>query len=110
MVAIKETMGNDDIAVVTTKGMIIRQHVKDINVLGRNTQGVRLIKLEPGDTIADVAVVPAEEEEEALIEKGKEERSSDANGASKNASAAGGLGKDGERSSKSKNSGKKKQT
>jgi DNA gyrase subunit A len=109
MVAIKETMGNDDIAVVTTKGMIIRQHVKDINVLGRNTQGVRLIRLEPGDTIADVAVVPAEEEEEALIEKGKEERSSDSKGTSNNASAAKDLGKDGERSSKSKNSGKKKQ-
>jgi DNA gyrase subunit A len=109
MVAIKETLGNDDIAVVTTKGMIIRQHVKDINVLGRNTQGVRLIRLEPGDTIADVAVVPAEEEEEALIEKGKEERSPDGKGVSKNA-AVKDLGKDGERSSKSKNSGKKKQT
>jgi DNA gyrase subunit A len=106
MVAIKETMGNDDIAVVTTKGMIIRQHVKDINVLGRNTQGVRLIRLEAGDTIADVAVVPAEEEEEALIEKGKEERDSDGKAVSKNA-AAKDLGKDGERSSKPRNSGKK---
>jgi DNA gyrase subunit A len=109
MVAIKETMGNDDIAVVTTKGMIIRQHVKDINVLGRNTQGVRLIRLEAGDTIADVAVVPAEEEEEALIEGGREEGNSYSKSVSKNTAAAKDLGKDGERSSKPRNSGKKKQ-
>jgi len=76
MVAIKETSDTDDIVIVTTKGMVIRQHVKNVNVLGRNTQGVRLIRLEEGDTVADVAVVPAEEEgeAEALIQEREKEK------------------------------------
>ncbi len=60
MIAIKEVLDNDDVVVVTEKGMIIRQHVKDIGVMGRNTQGVRLIRLRPNDAIADVANVVAE--------------------------------------------------
>ncbi len=62
MVAIKEVLGNDDIVVVTTQGVIIRQPAKTIRVAGRNTQGVRLIRLESNDKIADTAVVPAEED------------------------------------------------
>ena len=64
MVAVKHVTDNDDVVVVTTKGMIIRQHAKDIRLLGRNTQGVRLIRLNEGDTIAAVAAVVAEEAEE----------------------------------------------
>lgn len=61
MVAIREVTDNDDIVIVTQKGMTIRQHVKDIRLAGRNTQGVRLIKLGADDVIADVAVVLADE-------------------------------------------------
>jgi DNA gyrase subunit A len=87
MVAIKEVMNTDDIVVVTTNGMIIRQHASDIRIAGRNTQGVRLIRLKEGDSIADVAAVVAEEEEEKqLLEqetKSPAEKSLDAqNGAS----------------------------
>ncbi len=64
MVSIKEIMETDDLVVVTTDGMVIRQHAADIRLAGRNTQGVRLIRLNEGDTVADVAVVVAEEEEE----------------------------------------------
>ena len=63
MVTIREVTDTDDVVVVTTKGMVIRQNAKDIRVAGRNTQGVRLIRLEAGDDVADVAVVVAEEEE-----------------------------------------------
>lgn len=63
MVAIKEVVDTNDVVVVTTGGMIIRQHATDIRVAGRNTQGVRLIRLQEGDSIADVAAVVAEEEE-----------------------------------------------
>ncbi len=63
MVAIKEVMEKDDVVIVTTRGVIIRQHVSDIRVAGRNTQGVRLIKLDQGDRVADVAAVPPDEEE-----------------------------------------------
>jgi DNA gyrase subunit A len=41
MVTIKEALDSDDVVVVTTNGMIIRQHASDIRVAGRNTQGVR---------------------------------------------------------------------
>lgn len=72
MVALKEVVDTDDIVIVTSEGMIIRQHAANIRVAGRNTQGVRLIRLNEGDSIADVAVVVAEEEEEKqLAEKEK---------------------------------------
>jgi len=63
MVAIKEVLENDDIVVVTAQGIVIRQPAKTIRIAGRNTQGVRLIRLESHDKIAAVAVVPSEEEE-----------------------------------------------
>jgi len=63
MVTIREVTDTDDVVVVTTNGMVIRQNAKDIRVAGRNTQGVRLIRLEEGDDVADVAVVVAEEGE-----------------------------------------------
>jgi DNA gyrase subunit A len=72
MVAIKEVVDTDDIVIVTSDGMVIRQHAADIRVAGRNTQGVHLIRLNEGDSIADVAAVVAEEEEEKqLAEKDK---------------------------------------
>jgi DNA gyrase subunit A len=63
MVAIREVLDNDDIVVVTEKGVIIRQPAKDIRIAGRNTQGVRLIRLESGDKVSAVAAVPSEDEE-----------------------------------------------
>lgn len=65
MVDIKEIDDNDDIVIITEKGMIIRQHAKDLRVMGRNTQGVKLIKLNGGDRISAIArVVPEDETEE----------------------------------------------
>ena len=63
MIAIKEVVEKDDVVIVTSRGVMIRQHASDIRVAGRNTQGVRLIRLDDGDTVADVAAVPAEDEE-----------------------------------------------
>jgi len=63
MMAIKEVMEKDDVVIVTSRGVVIRQHVSDIRVAGRNTQGVRLIRLDSGDTVADLAAVPGEEDE-----------------------------------------------
>jgi len=54
----------DEILVVTQKGMIVRCPVKDIRQTGRNTQGVRLINLEKGDVVASIAKVVAKDEEE----------------------------------------------
>ncbi len=62
--AILEVTDNEDIVVMTARGVVIRQAAKDIRVIGRNTQGVRLIKLDDDDSIADIAIVVHEEEEE----------------------------------------------
>jgi DNA gyrase subunit A len=67
MVAVKEAVDTDDVVVVTTNGMVIRQHASDIRVAGRNTQGVRLIRLHEKDAVADVAIVMAEEEEDKQL-------------------------------------------
>ncbi|MGA9407636.1 MAG: DNA gyrase subunit A [Bacteroidota bacterium] len=64
MIAIKEVLETDDIVVVTLQGMVIRQDATEVRLSGRNTQGVRLIRLDEGDRIADVAVVTPEDEEE----------------------------------------------
>jgi DNA gyrase subunit A len=81
MVSIKEIVETDDLVVVTIDGMVIRQHASDIRLAGRNTQGVRLIRLNEGDSVADVAVVVAEEEEEnRLAEETKNSSNNKTNG------------------------------
>jgi DNA gyrase subunit A len=64
LIAIKEVIDNDDLICVTKDGLVIRQHVKEIRVMGRNTQGVRVIRLSEGDRVAAVANVPADEDKE----------------------------------------------
>jgi DNA gyrase subunit A len=80
MVSIKEIVETDDLVVVTTDGMVIRQHAADIRLAGRNTQGVRLIRLNEGDSVADVAVVVAEEEEENRLAEETKNSSNKTNG------------------------------
>jgi DNA gyrase subunit A len=63
MVAIREVVDTADVVVVTSNGIVIRQEASEIRVAGRNTQGVRLIRLGEGDHISDVAAVASEEEE-----------------------------------------------
>jgi DNA gyrase subunit A len=54
----------DDIMLITTGGMVNRTHVREIRVVGRNTQGVRIMNLNEGDKIASLAQVVREEAEE----------------------------------------------
>jgi DNA gyrase subunit A len=63
LLAIMDVLDSDDILLITANGLVIRQKVEDINVIGRNTQGVRLIRLDDDDQVADVARVVREEEE-----------------------------------------------
>ena len=63
MVSIREVVDTDDVVVVTSNGIVIRQEASEIRVAGRNTQGVRLIRLGEGDKISDVAAVASEENE-----------------------------------------------
>ena len=62
MISIREVVDNDDLMIITAKGIMIRQNVGEIRVMGRNTQGVRLIKLHEGDTISAVASVVGDDE------------------------------------------------
>jgi DNA gyrase subunit A len=50
--------------IITEKGVVIRQSVDDISVIGRNTQGVKLIRLDNSDKVSAVAHAPAYVEEE----------------------------------------------
>jgi DNA gyrase subunit A len=63
MIAMMEVVDKDELVIISTQGMVIRQSVKDIRVMGRNTQGVRVIRLNDGDSIADIARIIPEEEE-----------------------------------------------
>jgi len=54
---------NDSIIVATTKGIVIRTNVKDIRLMGRNTQGVRIIKLASDDSVSDLVRVEKEANE-----------------------------------------------
>jgi DNA gyrase subunit A len=55
---------DDDIMLITAGGMVNRTHVHEIRVVGRNTQGVRVMGLKEGDKIASLAKVAHEEDEE----------------------------------------------
>jgi DNA gyrase subunit A len=57
LIAIKAVGETDDLMIINHSGVTIRMPVGDIRVMGRKTQGVRLINLEEDDVIADVAVI-----------------------------------------------------
>jgi DNA gyrase subunit A len=62
IVALKEVIPDDELMMITRHGVIIRLPVDGIRVIGRNTQGVRVMNLDSGDTVVDVARVVKEEE------------------------------------------------
>lgn len=65
LVAIKSVKNADDLMITSRSGLVIRMPVNEIRVMGRATQGVRVIRLDDDDDIADVTVVydPGEVEE-----------------------------------------------
>ncbi|MBA4537670.1 DNA gyrase subunit A [Bacillus aquiflavi] len=75
LVAMKTVTGEEDIMVITTGGVLIRMAVSDISSMGRNTQGVKLIRLEDSEDefVATVAKVEKEEMEDDLDDQEIEE-------------------------------------
>ena len=73
VVAILAVSDDDEILMVTTGGKIQRLRAEDISVVGRNTQGVRIIRLEDDDKLASMARIPSEIVEETtapeIVEK-----------------------------------------
>ncbi len=64
LISIKEVTDSDDLMIITTKGILIRQKMKDIRVMGRNAQGVRVIKLGDNDIISAVARIVEDDKDE----------------------------------------------
>ena len=64
LIAIKTVTDENDLMIINKSGVAIRIKVADLRVMGRNTQGVRIINLKDNDEIAAVAKVEVQEEEE----------------------------------------------
>ena len=62
VVGVKFLRGDEQVMLITEKGMIIRLNTAEISTIGRNTQGVRLIQLEEGDHLVSVARLAEREE------------------------------------------------
>ncbi len=62
-VSLASSTPDDDLIIITDKGMIIRTYLKDISLIGRDTQGVKLIKLNEGHLVSTIAIVPHQEEQ-----------------------------------------------
>ena len=75
LVSIKNVTDEDDLMIINKSGIAIRMAVEDLRVMGRATQGVKLINLKGSDSIAAVAKVMKDEEEES------DENSAEAEGA-----------------------------
>jgi DNA gyrase subunit A len=76
LVAIKEVDDTNDVMIINKSGITIRLSVKDLRVLGRVTQGVRLINIGGKDEIASVAIIDyipgVEEDEEEIVQESVE--------------------------------------
>ena len=74
LVAIKDVLDTDDLMIINKSGIVIRIGVADLRVMGRATQGVRLITFKGEDSIASVAKVTREEveEEEETLNNGED--------------------------------------
>lgn len=75
LVSMTTVDGTEDLMIMTLGGVLIRMRVEDISTFGRNTQGVRLIRLDEGETVATVATVTEieEDEEDEVLEETTEE-------------------------------------
>jgi DNA gyrase subunit A len=82
LISIKSVTDEDDLMIINRSGLTIRMSVSDLRVMGRATQGVRLINLKGNDAIAAVAkVVVSEDDEELTNDLNEEGRNSDDLGA-----------------------------
>ncbi len=69
LIALKEVSDKDDLMIITENGKIIRMHCSDIRSMGRNTQGVRIMRLNADDHISAVSRVVREDEDEDEVDQ-----------------------------------------
>lgn len=69
LVAAVEVGDTEDVMIISEKGIVIRQKVEKISIIGRNTQGVRMIRLDENDLVSDITLVVKSETEEEEMEE-----------------------------------------
>lgn len=84
LVCLKVSEGNEDLMLIRDDGVVIRVPVDTISVISRNTQGVRLMKIDEGHRVASVALAPHNDDEP---QKGGEESDGEISNANDNADA-----------------------
>ncbi|HRG26964.1 MAG TPA: DNA gyrase subunit A [Chitinophagales bacterium] len=72
LITIRDVTDKDDLMIICESGMAIRMGVEDLRVMGRATQGVRLINLRDGDRIASVTGIEKDEDEDIMPIEGEE--------------------------------------
>lgn len=85
LVCLKVSEGNEDLMLIRDDGVVIRVPVDTISVISRNTQGVRLMKIDEGHRVASVALAPHNDDEP---QKGEEESDGEISNANANADSA----------------------
>ena len=73
LVALKQTMGDEDLMMIADNGVIIRTPVESISTFSRVSQGVKIMKLREGAKVVSVALVEHEDESEETAEEQNEE-------------------------------------
>ncbi len=75
VVAVRSVVDGDDVMFISKSGITIRTPVKDIRVIGRNTQGLKLMNLNSGDRVVAAAKIIKEEEGEVVKDEGSSDNS-----------------------------------
>jgi len=86
LATIKSVSEEEDLMITNKSGITIRIAASTMRVMGRATQGVKVIRIDKGDAIADIAVIPKSEEEEVNIEDTENPTAED--GSAENTTAA----------------------
>ena len=79
LISMKDVTDENDLMIITKMGITIRMKMEEMRVMGRATQGVKLIKIRDTDDIASIAKVPKVEEEEEEISNETNENSAEEN-------------------------------
>jgi DNA gyrase subunit A len=66
LVSVRAVNGDEDLMVITKKGVVIRTPISQIKIAGRNTQGVKIIRIDEKTTVSSIAIVAHEDEPEEV--------------------------------------------
>ena len=69
LVAVRAVTGDEDLMVITNAGIVIRTPLNQVRMIGRNTQGVKIMNLEGKQKVTSIAIVPHEDEAEEPVEE-----------------------------------------